>query len=455
MSDKFRSTVTQEMLDAEYVTAEEKARCLATSLYNLSVSNPFMGATLQILEIQYSHTLPTAGVMFDATAKKWQMFINPFFFCKKLNHAKSGGDKARQGVLLHELYHIVHKHPMRVPFIKLAPNKRMIMNIAADMAINSYIPNLPEGCAQCPPKDAATYKPCENTECPGSCVYPWSYSAVDDTGKMVPLPAGKPMEWYYEKLLTLLDDENPPPQGEFDQHNWDGADASGEKEMLDATEELVKRAMIKQQLGFDQLPGSIKELLKDIETRKSELNYRGLILSAIKKNASGHDRKHTWTRKSKRFGFQAPGTKEGDLPKLHLYLDTSGSISVEELNEFLGIVDEFLRVGARKCNLSFFHTEVYRNEEYKRGRKINREDVQSGGTDLTPVMASIVKNRSDLAIVITDGCYSDVDTASMLVGGKMMPQCLFIISRGGAIDHPLKRYQTIKVPENAVIAKRG
>ncbi len=453
MSDKLRSTITKEMLDAEYVTAEEKARCLATALYNLSVSNPFMGATLQILEISYSHQLPTAGVAFDATSKKWQMFINPFFFCKKLNHAKTGGDQARQGVLLHELYHIVHKHPMRVPFIKLAPNKRMIMNIAADMAINSYIKNLPEGCAQCPPKQPGTYVPCSNTECPGSCVYPWSYSAMDDKGTLQPLPPGKPMEWYYEKLLTILDDENPPPQDEFDQHNWDGADATGEKEMLDATEELFKRAMIKQQLGYDQLPGSIKELLKDIETRKSELNYRGLILSAIKKNASGHDRKHTWTRKSKRFGFQAPGTKEGDLPKLHLYLDSSGSISIEELNEFLGIVDEFLRVGARKCMLSFFHTAVYRNEEYKRGRKMNKDDVQSGGTDLQPVMASIAKNKPDLAIIITDGYYGDVDTQALLRPGATFPQTLFIISRGGTADHPMKRFHTVKVPENATMKR--
>lgn len=454
MSDQIRPTVSQDTLMAEYVSAEEKARCLATALYHLSVSNPFMGATLQVLEISYSHQLPTAGVMFDANGKKWQMLINPFFFCKKLNHAKAGGDNARQAVLLHELYHIVHKHPMRVPFIKLAPNKRRVMNIAADMAINSYIPNLPQGCAQCPPVEQLQTKgvECPNKECPGWCIYPNMYKVVDASGKKAELPFGKTMEWYYEKLLTLIQENDEPPK-EFDQHMWDGTDQTGEKEMLDATEELFKRAMIKQQIGYDQLPGSIKELLKEIETRKSELNYRGIILGAIKKNASGHDRKHTWTRKSKRFGFQAPGTKEGDLPKLHLYIDSSGSISIEECNEFLGIVDEFLRVGARKCNLSFFHTEVYRTEEYKRGRKMNRDDIQSGGTDLTPVMASIIKNKPDLAIIITDGYYGDVNTDAMLKPGQVMPQTLFIISRAGTQDHPLKRFHTVKVPENAGIRK--
>ena len=233
----------------------------------------------------------------------------------------------------------------------------------------------------------------------------------------------------------------------IDEHMWDGA--AEEKDMLEATEELVKRAMVKARLSYEDLPGHIKELLEDIKARRAELNYKALILAAMKKHASGHNRKHTWTRKSKRFGNKAPGTKIGDLPRLHLALDTSGSISVEELNEFLDITDQFLRVGSRKCRLTMFHTEQYYSEEYKLGERLDRSQVQQGGTDLTATMAEIWKRKPDLSVVITDGCYGDVNVEQWMKPGQKWPQTLFIISKGGTEEHPLKRLgDTVKVPNN-------
>ena len=130
MSSRIRPTVTKDLMDKENVTPEEKNRSLYTAIYELTTSHPFMGAVLQSLNISYSHQLPTAGIMFNVDAKRWDMLINPYFFCKKLSAAH------RKAVLLHELSHITHKHPLRVPFLKISARKRMLMNIAADMAIN-------------------------------------------------------------------------------------------------------------------------------------------------------------------------------------------------------------------------------------------------------------------------------------------------------------------------------
>jgi predicted metal-dependent peptidase len=226
---------------------------------------------------------------------------------------------------------------------------------------------------------------------------------------------------------------------------WDAS--AEEKDMLDATEDLVKRAMVKARLSYDDLPASVRELLEEIKTRRAELNYKALIMQALKKHASGHNRKSTWTRKSKRFGNKAPGTKVGDLPKLHNYIDTSGSISIEEANEFLDIVDNFLKVGARKCRLNMFHTSNYYSEEYKLGHRIERKDIQNGGTDLTESMRDIWKRKPDLAVFCTDGCYGDVNVEEWMRPGEQFPQVVFIISKGGTEDHPLKRLgQTIKIP---------
>ncbi len=460
MSSRIRSSVTKEMMDKEFVSVEDKSQCLATAIYETSKTHAFIGSVLQCLTIQYAHTLPTAGILFNTDAKRWDMLVNPFFFCKKLNAAE------RKAVLIHELSHITHKHPLRVPFLKISARKRMIMNIAADMAINQFIKDIPKGCKQCPPIDAQ--QPCPNEMCPGRCIDVADYYDQDPkTGTKTPWPINRPMEAYYELLIKRFQDpEDGKGDGNagggadtsdlpqtIDEHMWDGA--GEEKEMLDATEELVKRAMIKARLSYDDLPGHVKELLEDIKTRRAELNYKALIMAAMKKHAAGHNRKNTWTRKSKRFGNKAPGTKVGDLPKLELHLDTSGSISIEELNEFLEIVDQFLKVGARKCNLAFFHTAHYGRQQYKMGTKIDRSMIQSGGTDLTETLKDIFTRRGDLSIIITDGCYSDVPVESWMKPGEQFPQVLWIISKGGQENHPLKRVgDTVKVPDSSTSARK-
>lgn len=494
MSDRRRANITQKMMDKEFVPMEKKSRALATGIYSLTKKQPFLGSVLQCLNIMYSHYIPTAGIMFNTEAKRWDMYINPKFFVDKLDNSKKQpgqtmeqrGDLARAAVLQHEINHITNKHPFRVPFLKISSRKRQLMNIAADMAINQYITGLPEGCDQCAtspngrcvpikmPDGSVEMQPNEN--CPGHCIFVENYHDIDEkNGAKVPWKKEQPMEHYYEKLLTKLDDpDNEDVDGEgdgqgmkgaggqgnagggadsgslpqtIDEHMWDGA--AEEKDMLEATEDLIKRAMIKQKLSFDELPGSIKDLLQEIKTRKSELDYRSMILMAIKKSASGHERKHTWTRKSKRFGNKAPGTKVGDLPKLNLYLDTSGSISTEELNEFLGIVDNFLKAGSRKCRLNLFHTENYYSVDYKMGDRLDKSKVQSGGTCLKGSFEDIAKRRPDLAIFVTDGCYGNVEFEKMLPPTIKFPTTLFIISRQGTIEHPIKRLgTTIKIPDS-------
>lgn len=461
MSSGVRNTVTKSLVEKEAVSSEEKSSGLSTAIYDCVRSHPFLGSVLQCLNISFSHTIPTAGIMFNTDAKRWDMLVNPFFFCKKLSAQN------RKAVLLHELSHITHKHPFRVPFLKISPRKRMLMNIAADMAINQFIQGLPTGCQQCPPPEQM--KPCPNEMCPGRCIDVKDfYDLEEKTRRQLPWQSNQTMEFYYEKLLTKFedpDDEDGDGDGDnegnagggasskdlpktIDEHLWDAGD---EKEMLDATEDLIKRAMVKSRLDYDDLPGHVREMLEEIKSRKAELNYKALIMAAMKKHAAGHNRKNTWTRRSKRFGNKAPGTKIGDLPKLYNFIDTSGSISIEEANEFLEIVDQFLKVGSRKCKLGMFHTELYYSEEHKLGKRISREDIQNGGTDLKGVMQNIIKNKPDLSVILTDGYYGDVNAEEWMKPGEKFPQCLFVISKNGTEDHPLKRFgDTVKIPDSSL-----
>ena len=464
MSSRLRGKLEKDLLDKEFVPVEVKSQCLSTVIYECCTkTHQFMGAVLQSLTINYSHQLPTAGILFNTDAKHWEMLINPYFFCRKLNAEQ------RKAVLLHELSHILHKHPLRVPFLKIAMRKRVLMNIAADMAINQFIKNIPDGCPQCTPYDPDHPVECPNEMCPGRGIFLRDFYDIDDKTKArIPWKANQTMEHYYEKLLTRFEDPDEDKDGEgnagggastgdlpqtIDEHLWDNG-AVEEKDMLDATEELAKRAMVKARLDYDSLPGSVRELLEDIKSRRAELNYKQLIMSAMKRHASGHDRDFTWTRPSKRYGNKARGTKVGQLPKLHNFIDTSGSISIEEANGFLDVVDQFLRVGSRKCDLGFFHTKLYKDDKYKMGTKVAREDIQSGGTDLTPVMKRILDQKPDLSVILTDGCYGDVRCEEWMKPGEKFPQVLFVISKDGTTDHPLKRFgETVKIPDSATFKK--
>ncbi len=455
-----------EAVKKEMVPAEEQSQCLATAIFHVVKLNTFMGSVLQCMNITYTHILPTAGVMFNSEVKRWDLLINPHFFCRKLNK------EHREAVLLHELYHITHKHPLRIPFMNLSVHKRQLMNIGMDMAINQYIKNLPDGCPECPPRDS--YKPCKNELCCGRGIFLKDFFDKDEkTGKQVPWDSKREAEHYYEKMLERFDDPDPNDENQdgdgqgqgqpggnagggadsgdlpqtTDVHHWDGA--GEERDMLEATEDLVKRAMIKTRFGHDDLPAHIKELLEHIESRKAQLNYKALILAAMKKSLPANFRVKSWTRKSRRFGNKSPGNRDGEQPKLDNYVDTSGSISIEEANEFLDIVDEFLRVGAKECMLNMFHTSNYYREKYKRGQRIKREDFESGGTCLEDSIRQIAKYRPDLAIFLTDGYYSHVDTKALVGKNGRFPNTVFIISKEGSVDHPFAKEPlaiTVKIP---------
>lgn len=451
----------------ETVGAEEQRQGLQTAIFSTTKTNPFMGSILQCMNMTYTHVLPTAGVMFNAELKRWDLMINPYFFCRKMN------DKQRKAVLLHELYHITHQHPLRVPFMKLSSHKRQLMNIAMDMSINQFIKDLPDGCPQCPPKKPG--EPggqCDNPNCCGSGIFLKDFFDTDKkTGKQTPWPTRATAEEYYEKLMTRFKDPDPQDnegegdgQGDgqgnagggaatddiptsHDVHHWDGS--SEERDMLEATEDLVKRAMVKSRFGYDDVPGHIKDLLEHIKMRKNELDYKRIIMQALKSSLAANFRVKSWTRKSRRFGNKAPGSRNGEQPELDIFADSSGSISTEELNEFLDIVDEFLKIGARKCMLNLFHTNNYYREKYKRGERLDNSKVQSGGTCLEDSFSVIAKNRPDLAIFITDGYYSDIDEKKLVGANGKFPNTVFIISKDGTENHPFKDRpwaKTVKIP---------
>lgn len=419
-----------EQLDPKkfFVDETERRYCLESSIFKLTNINdgmPFIGAILQCMNINYYSGIPTAGVLFDTKAKTFKMLINPYFFCKILTFEQ------RVAVLTHEIYHITNKHVFfnRQIMTDTSVN-HMRMNIAMDLVINQTIKNLPDFCML-----ISNFKDNKGKPFPKNGTSETYYDLLTDDATMTrpkrdesgqPVPDG-------EKEEIRVGDMTK--EDEFDSH--DGWGEGEEKDKLEAARDLIKRSMQKNSNAFNNAKG-VKDLLEEIEKSIQKLDYKAILLSALRKSLPSKDVMNTWKRPSRRYGDLAPGKKIGNMPKVEVFMDTSGSISVEEANEFLRITNNFMVTGVDKCTLNYFHSELYHTEQVKKNQKIDTDKIQSGGTELTGVFQKILKSKADLNIIITDGFFGMPNIPEDKL--RKCPQTIFVISKGGSTDHPLVKY---------------
>lgn len=392
------------------------------ALYYFTNENPFIGGLLQEMNFKPSYSLPTAALCYDPKRQNFEILINPTFFSKmELDH--------RIGVLHHEVLHFTNAHVFRFGMERTEANKEEAKksNIATDMAINQYIRSLPDGCV-----DVKYFQTDDGQPFPKFATAEVYLQLLKDNPKAME-NAGKNMK----KDGKFNGEGDPYGDGEtLDQHAWDALSDDEKKQMAEEMKKMVKRTMEKTSYDKSSLPDSIKDLIEEIDTFLNKMNYKQILMSAIKKSCSFSDRASTWKRPNKRYGVVAQGTTLAKLPELWELVDTSGSISVKELNEFLTVVDGFLKAGSRKCMIGFWHTSMYKLKRYKLGQKIKQEEIQSGGTDMTDTVEKINKAKPDLSIILTDGYY---DTRT-----QPETEIVVVISENGTLDHPLKNHKLVK-----------
>lgn len=407
-------------------TEEDKRKALQQAVY---YQQPFYGSFLQELTIKYESQLPAiAGITYNLKRSQYEIYINPGMFLALTQ-------EERVAVLHHEVLHFTNKHLFRLPFLEssVSNEEKKLYNIGGDMAINQFIQGLPKGCV-----DVKNWK-------------------LDD-GSL--FPTFKSMEDYYEliknesKKQQQSEDKKKEGKGpgtkgnvnehlagykEFDQHMWDSLDEETKKQMLDEAKKILKRTVDKSSFSHSNIPDSIKDLLQEIEMLAAGINYKQILKNTIKRTVSCSDRENTWTRASRRYGAFSPGSRSANLPQLSFYADTSGSISVKELNLFLGVMCEFLKAGSRTCWLGLWHTTLYYKKKYKLHAEIDKSAVQSGGTTVSSALEDVRLTRPNLSIIFTDGYFEHSDV-------KFTGELVWIISDGGNVDHPMKHVgKTIKI----------
>lgn len=382
--------------------SSNKKEHLESAIFQLSLSNPFYSSMLQELTIKFSDLVPLAGLIYDKRISEFSIHLNADKYC-------SFPLEQRTAILMHEILHFTHSHIFRMPKKNNAEDDKL-QNIAMDMAINQYIQNMP--------KQAINVK-----------------KFKDDKGQ--PFPLFDTAENYYD-LLQKYKKENKeeldkykPEEGDGDIHNWEEMTEGEKQEMLKDAEKLINRTIEKTSHMHSQIPDAIKDLLKDIEGRIVALNFKQILMQAIKKTTSAFKRESTWNRPNKRYGRFSPGTTTSKFPRINVYIDSSGSMSHKELNECFQVLDGFLKAGDKKCNLGLWHTSLYYFKPYKLNNEITEGMLESGGTDVKETIEHIFKNTPNLALILTDGYFSAVDK-------KVTGDIIWIILEGGDENHPMK-----------------
>ena len=387
-----------------------KQESLAKASKELMLKEPFYGLFLIGLNKLWSKRVPTAGV--SKHNINFQLAINEEFW-------ESLSPEHHIGLLKHELLHIAFFHLT----IHNDFGDKKLANIAMDLEINQYIDSmyLPDGGCTI---DNEMFAPMNLPKKAGCRVY---YDLLQQQ-----LDQGDGTS-EFEKMMKAMGegqptygDGNPVP----DHSTWEEFD-----NLSDAEKKLIQK----------QVEHQLKEVAEQIE--KSRGTIPGELKGLLDKLNSSEPPKFDWKAYLRRFtgGSQKvftkklrrkfnkrfednPGLKIKHRKHILVAVDTSGSVSDKEVQEFFHEIGHINKTGA-EITVVQCDTHIRHIGPYKAGDKI--EIHGRGGTYFDPVLELYNESQDKYTclIYLTDG---ECD-CSVKPRGKM----LWVISTRGSINDSL------------------
>jgi predicted metal-dependent peptidase len=367
-SSQLNSDLDSKSFDKE---AEHK---LNQTISKLIVFKPIFGLVFIYLNKIQSRSIPTMGVGVIRRVDLG-LFYNPEFVLSLSN-------LELRAVLMHEALHILLHHIDRS--IHFNYNKKGY-NIAADMAINCHIPNLPP-----------------------NGFYPSTFQ----------FPDFQSSEWYYENLKKEAEKNNSHDfmsgKGQLidDHGGWEECEGDILKEKIQNIAEKCISAQ--EEKGWSKIGTELAQAI--VQANKSVLNWKRearwfinkVILTGRKSTRSRVNRREQALIPSRDESLKGvyiqPGAKRDFTSKLLIALDCSGSVSENELSAFIGEINGMISVGI-ECHVTMFDTKIL-CEPFQISKKVSGLDIKGrGGTDFDPIMRYVENHKYDGLIIMTDlGC---------------------------------------------------
>jgi predicted metal-dependent peptidase len=336
-----------------------KQDSLSKASKDLMLKEPYYGIFLIMLNKVWNNRVPTAGV--SKNGINYQLAINEDFWSNL-------SELQMLGLLKHELLHIAFGH--LTTYFKFSDKR--LANVAMDMEINQYISKewLPEGGI-----DIDNYADLNLDKKAGCRYYYDKLRQFQDEKDKNGTCGNEPMD----QLLDNIESGNIP-----DHSTWEEFENLTEAEqkliekqlqklLSDAKEQTIKKR--------GTVPGEIDGVIVVEEIVSPKFDWKGYIRRFTGISTKVFTKKIR--RKENRRFSDNPGLKIKMRQHMLLAIDTSGSVSNDELMEFMNEIHHIYKSGVDITILQC-DTRITSIEPYKGKREL--EVHGRGGTEFDPVL---------------------------------------------------------------------
>lgn len=387
---------------AARIVAQSRWPYLSTLLFNL-----------KIVETQEISTL--------AVDDGWRMYYSPAFVMAQTPEALAT-------MVLHEALHCVHQHGPRFRALAQSSEFHVAWNSAGDVGINHVLDEakMPwDGFEPLRFKDLSKFE--VHTEMSTEKIYftiveyinqnPDEFSEQSDCGSVV---GGKPRG--YE--IPRNNSDNP-------------AIKSDQQDVIrdQVAQDIINFARNK---GVGSMPGSLLRWAQDLLEPK--IDWRKALAGAFRSSLATilGRRDYVYTRPSRRQSAMKAGSHEIILPSMRkpappaiaIIVDTSGSISSDEITVFLSEVDGIVKANGISQGVTVIPCDAAVGEVQKlrsRGAITSLRLQGGGGTDMGVGISAARQLRPTpkIIVVLTDGFTPWPDTLPK--GVESMIVCLTVV----------------------------
>ena len=346
---------------------------LAKASKTLILEEPFYGLFLVGLNKTFRNDIPTAGVSKHGIGV--QLAVNPEFFeGLSLEH--------RIGLLKHELLHISFGHLL----VRDLYSNKKLFNIAADLEINQYIDNdyLPEGGLKL------------------------------DSFPELNLPVKAGTKEYYEILEKAQEDGTSPSldsllnemdgDSQYDHKTWEEIDelSEADKKLIEKQiEHQLKEVADQTEKRRGNIPGELADLISRLRhVEPAKFDWKGYLRRFVGNSSIVYTKK--LRRKYNKRYIENPGLKIKFKNNILVGIDTSGSVSRDELQEFMNELVHMHKTG-HKITIAQCDTQLNSVAEFN--PKKDLEIKGRGGTSFQPVIDHFNEKKGvyTALIYLTDG----------------------------------------------------
>lgn len=170
--------------------------------------------------------------------------------------------------------------------------------------------------------------------------------------------------------------------------------------------------------GIGSLPASLARIVEKLT--KSQVDWRSMLRTYLQRGL-GSLVVSSWQVPSRRWGEMYPGTKMVTNPSVWCLVDTSGSITDKQLEQFLSEVYAISKTYKTTVHVMPFDADAYeilsaRNPS-EVATKVAAKMQGGGGTEIKPAIAHLLRERKfktkDAVVIMSDGHIRDLNNVEV------------------------------------------